>query len=168
VTKEVVVTTCLERLQQWLREQHIPYEVQLHRPVIASADMAAELHESAEHVAKVVIAQTAEQFVMLVVPASEQVDFKRVTRLLKVHAEAARERDFKTRFPDCEPGAMPPFGEFYGMPLYVDEALTHTTKLAFQAGTHRHALKLNTSDYMRLAQPKIVPLTRSRARATAG
>jgi Ala-tRNA(Pro) deacylase len=157
--------TCLDRVQRWLREQHAPYEVQHHRQAFTLSEVAAAVREKPDHVAKVVIAQAGGKLVMLVVPTSKRVDFKRVARLLDVpSATAAEEKDFEGRFPDCEPGAMPPFGHLYDLPLYVDEVLTRTSKLVFQAGTHRHTLKMATSDYLRLAQPITAQLTSAKAR----
>ncbi len=155
------MTPCLDRLQHWLREQHVPFTVQHHREAMTMQEVATEVHEAGGHVAKVVIAQADGRLVMLVVPTPEHVDFGRVAKLLKAHsASAASEDEFKDRFADCEVGAMPPFGSFYNMPTYLDEALTRTSKLVFQAGTHRETLKLATEDYVRLAQPIVASLTR--------
>jgi Ala-tRNA(Pro) deacylase len=146
--------TCLERLQRLLREQHMAYSIQHHRETFTMQQVAAELHAKGDHVAKVVIAKADGQLVMLVVPAPEHVDFERVAAVLRVDAaRAAHENEFTGRFPDCDPGAMPPFGHLYDMPTYVDETLTRTNKLIFQAGTHRDTITLATADYLRLAQP---------------
>ena len=154
------MVTCLERLQRWLHEQHVPYTVQHHRQVFTLQEVATELHEPGDHVAKVVMAKVDDRLVMLVVPTTEQVDFKRVAKLLTArHAAAASEADFEDSFADCELGAMPPFGHFYHLPIYIDEALTRTSKLVFQAGTHRTTLKLATADSLRLAQPVVGHLT---------
>jgi Ala-tRNA(Pro) deacylase len=162
------MTTCLDRLQHWLREQHIAFTLQQHREALTMQEVAMEVHEAGSHVAKVVIAQVDGQMVMLVVPAPEHVDFKRVAKLLKTHsARAAEENEFISRFPDCELGAMPPFGSLYDMPTYVDEALTHTSKLVFQAGTHRATLKMATEDYLQLAKPTQAKLTRQPAEVPA-
>jgi Ala-tRNA(Pro) deacylase len=150
------MTACLDRLQHWLREQHVAFTVQHHREALTMQEVALEVHEAGAHVAKVVIGQADGQLVMLVVPTPEHVDFMRVAKLLNAHsASAADENEFKSRFPDCEVGAMPPFGVLYNMPTYLDEALARTSKLVFQAGTHRETLKLATEDFVRLAKPII-------------
>jgi len=161
--------SCLDRLQDWLREQHVPYQVQYHRPAYTIAEVAAEVPEPPQQVAKVVIASVDDRLVMLVVPASEHVDFAKVARLLEAQSvAAAREDEFEARFPDCELGSMPPFGVHYDMPTYIDETLTRTREIVFQAGTHRHTLKLATDDYLRLAQPHPADLTKVRAQPVAG
>ena len=81
--------------------------------------------------------------------------------------DLASEAELEQHFPDCEPGAVPPFGSLYNLPTYVDEALTHTRKLVFLAGTHRDTLKLATEDYLRLAQPITGRLTRTAASVAA-
>jgi Ala-tRNA(Pro) deacylase len=156
------MVTCLEQLQRWLRGEHISFTIQHHRQAFTLQEVASEVHESAEHVAKVVIAQVDDRLLMLVVPTPERVDFKRVAKLLHAQsAVAAQEDQFQSRFPDCEPGAMPPFGNRYDMPTYIDEALTRTSKLVFQAGTHRDTLKLATEDNLRLAKPNTASLVRA-------
>jgi Ala-tRNA(Pro) deacylase len=156
------MTTCLDRLQHWLRKQHVAYSIQHHRQAYSVLEVAQEVHERADHVAEVIAAQVDGRLVMLVVPEPAQVDFKHVAKLLAANkARAANESECASRFPDCEPGALPPFGSLYNLPTYVDEALTHTRKLVFLAGTHRDTLKLATEDYLRLAQPIIGRLTRA-------
>ena len=146
--------TCLERLQRWLREEHAGFSVQHHRQAFTLPDVAAELPEKAGNVAKVVAAKADGQVVMLVVPAPAEIDFKRVARLLKARtAKAAAAEDLKGRFPDCEAGAMPPFGCLYEIPTYMDEALVQTSRLVFWAGTLHDTLRLSTDDFLRLAKP---------------
>lgn len=160
------MTTGLDRLQQWLREQHVSYALQHHRQAYTSNDLAATLHEAGDHVAKVVIALVGDRLVMLVVPAPAHVDFRRVAQLLHVPAaRAAHESEFGERFPDCEVGAMPPFGNLYAMPTYIDTALMPTSRLVFPAGTHRDTLKLATEDYLRVVNPIPAVLTRQPAQA---
>ncbi|MEP7359457.1 MAG: YbaK/EbsC family protein [Anaerolineales bacterium] len=162
------MTECLDRLQHWLREQHVSYASQHHRPAFTNGEVALELQEQGEHVAKVVIANADHRLVMLVVPATEQVDFKRAAQQIAAGlVSAAQEKEFKSRFPDCELGAMPPFGSLYDMPTYMDESLTKPAKLVFQAGTHRDTIRLATEDYLRLARPIIVHLTQPQAAQAA-
>jgi Ala-tRNA(Pro) deacylase len=146
--------TCLDRFQTLLREQGVPFTAQHHREVFTMQSVAAELHEKGAHVAKVVIAWADGKLVMLVLPASRYVDFERVTTLLPAnYVRAAREEEFKFRFPDCDPGAMPPFGNLYQMPTYLETSLNHQPEMVFQAGSHRDTLKIATADYVRLAAP---------------
>jgi Ala-tRNA(Pro) deacylase len=152
--------TCLERLQNWLHDEHVPHAVQQHREVFTADEVATEVHEKGDHVAKVVMAKIDGQLAMLVVPTTEQVDVERAAQFLKARqVTIAHEADFEGRFADCELGAMPPFGQLYDLPLYIDEALTRTSKLVFQAGSHRTTLKLATEDYLRLAHPIVSHLT---------
>jgi Ala-tRNA(Pro) deacylase len=55
----------------------------------------------------------------------------------------ATEAEFASLFPDCELGAMPPLGELYGLPVYVDESLSVDKEIIFSAGTHRDAIRMN-------------------------
>ena len=94
---------------------------------------------------------------MAVLPASYQVDLLALKRSVGVRtAELASEREFKQHFPDCETGAMPPFGNLYGIPVYVDERLTRDYEIAFNAGSHYELIKLAYVDFERLVQPLIL------------
>ncbi len=148
--------TCSERLKEYLNEQRAYFEVQEHRQVYTMQEVAAVLHEKGEHVAKVFIASVDGKPVMLVLPATRHVDLERVRLLWKAaEARRAREFEFAQLFPDCEVGAMPPFGNFYQVPVILDRSLVDETFIVFQAGTHHTTIKLAMSDYQRLVNPLI-------------
>ena len=148
--------TCLERVKHFVDENGVKYEIQRHREAFTMQEVAAALHEAGAHVAKVIVAWADQKLVLLVLPASARVDFERVRQILKVQAaRCAREEEFKHVFPDCDVGAMPPFGHFYDIPVYLDRALTAQPQIVFQAGTHRDTLKIATLDYLRLAEPTL-------------
>jgi Ala-tRNA(Pro) deacylase len=93
--------------------------------------------------------------VMLVLPASYRIDFAKLRTFLSTKdVRPAKEEEFGNIFPDCEVGAMPPFGNLYNVPVYVDRSLTEDPEIVFQAGTHRDTMKIRYADYERLAKPK--------------
>ena len=158
--QEVGMITCLDRLQHWLREQHVGYSIRHHHQALAWENMAAELHENSAHVARSVIAQADGRRVLLVIPVTEQVDFQRVARLLQAQsAVPAREGDFEAGLPDCELDALPPFGSLFQLPTYLDEGLARMSQIVFLAGTHHATIKVATDEYVRAAQPIIGQLT---------
>ncbi len=149
--------TCLERLRRILHEHGVPFEVQHHREVFTTQAMAAELHEKGAHVAKVVLARADGHIVMLVLPAPARVDFERAKEVLGVHyVRPAREDEFKSLFPDCDVGAMPPLGNLYGVATYLDQSLTLMPAIVFEAGSYRDTVRIALADYLRLAAPKVV------------
>jgi Ala-tRNA(Pro) deacylase len=92
-----------------------------------------------------------------VLPASYQVDLEELRRRTGVATAAlATEREFKQHFPDCETGAMPPFGNLYGIPVYVDETLTLDREIAFNAGSHYELIKMSYRDFERLVKPEVM------------
>lgn len=148
--------TCRERLTEYLTKHHTYFEVQEHRQVYTMQEVAAVLHEKGEHVAKVFIASVDNKPVMLVLPAPAHVDLERLRQLLKAtEARRAREFEFAQLFPDCDVGAMPPFGNLYQVPVVLDRSLADESSIVFQAGTHHTTIKLAMSDYLRLANPLI-------------
>lgn len=96
---------------------------------------------------------------MAVVPAPCHVDLKVLKTMLQAKlVEVASESEFKSRFPDCETGAMPPFGNLYGMVVFADESLSHQKDIAFNAGSHRELVQMAWSDFERLVHPKLMSL----------
>ncbi len=147
---------CVDRLKQCLTEQHVYFEMQEHRQVYTMQEVAAVLHEKGEHVAKVFIASVDSKPIMLVLPAPAHVDLEKVRRLLKAtEARRAREFEFAQLFPDCEVGAMPPFGHLYQVPVILDRSLVAEASIVFQAGTHHTTVKIAMSDYERLVNPLV-------------
>jgi Ala-tRNA(Pro) deacylase len=103
-----------------------------------------------------------------VLPASHRADMTKVAAALGVsNAWLADEREFATIFPDCEIGAMPPFGNLYDVPVFVDWSLTEDKTIVFQAGTHTDTIRMLYADYARLVEPAVVDIVRE-ARALAG
>jgi Ala-tRNA(Pro) deacylase len=153
--------TCLEHLEAYLTGSRVEYEILPHREVFTTPAVASELHEKGAYVAKAFIAWSDGKLVMLVLPAHAHVDIDQVKKMLQAKSvRQAREDEFKDIFPDCEVGAMPPFGNLYGVPVYLDHSLSRVPHLVFQAGSHRAALKVLTSDYLRLVLPTIGDFTR--------
>jgi Ala-tRNA(Pro) deacylase len=154
--QEDKMTTCMEHLKKYLHDHGVVFEVQHHREVFTAQAVAAELHEKGAHVAKVVIGRADGRIVMLVVPAPARVDFERAARAMGAQfVRPAREDEFKSLFPDCEVGATPPFGNLYGVAVYLDQSLTLMPAFVFQAGSHRDTLRIALADYLRLATPKV-------------
>lgn len=148
--------TCVDRLKQYLTDNHVYFEVQEHRQVYTIQEVAATLHERGEYVAKVFIAAVDDRPVMLVLPAPALVDLERVQVMLNATtARRAREYEFAQLFADCDVGAMPPFGHFYQVPVYLDRSLAAEHYIVFQAGTHHTTMKIAMSDYQRLAHPVV-------------
>ena len=148
--------TCIDRLEQYFTENRVTYEVEEHRQAFTIQEVAATLHEKGSHVAKVFIARTDGQLIMLVLPAPAHVDFDRVKAMLGAETvQRAREVEFAHLFPDCDVGAMPPFGNFYNVPVYIDRWLATQPAIVFQAGSHRETMKIAMSDYLRLTLPTI-------------
>lgn len=148
--------TCIDKLEQYFAEKRIYYEIQEHRTAFTIQEVAALLHERGIHVAKVFIARADEKLVMLVLPSIYKVDFDRVREVIGAKTvRRAKEVEFAHLFPDCDVGAMPPFGNMYDLPVYVDQTLALQPFVVFQAGSHRETMKIATSDFLRLVEPTI-------------
>jgi len=151
---------CRERLEQYLRDNDVPFETMTHTQAFTMPEVAAALHVPGRQVAKVVVVKADGKMVMLVVPASRRLNFVQVRALLGAKkASLAREEKFADLFPDCATGAMPPFGNLYDVPVYVDRTLTEEENIIFRVGTHRHTIKVAYDDFARLAQPAVGEFT---------
>ena len=154
---------CKERLEGYLREQGVPFEIQEHRPAFTAQRVAASEHVKGRMFAKVVMAEADDDLLMLVLPAFATVDTGKAGEVTGGRAvRVAAEREFAPRFPDCEPGAMPPFGNLYDVPVYVDRSLGNNERIVFQAGTHTVTMTVRYDDFERLAQPTVADLAVAR------
>jgi Ala-tRNA(Pro) deacylase len=151
---------CKLKLESYLRENGVAYEVQHHPQAFTAQEVAASEHIPGRILAKVVIVIADEKPTMLVLPANEHVYLPEVARILKVkEARLAEESEFAPLFPDCEVGAMPPFGNLYNLPVFVDAALTDQDRIFFQAGSHTDTMSMRYSDFARLVRPTVTALT---------
>ena len=152
-----------ERLETYLREQGVGWEVTPHVEAYTAQEVAAAEHVPGRQVAKVVIADVDGKQVMLVLPAPARVDLVRLRTTLRAKTvRLAREEDFASVFPDCEVGAMPPFGHLYQLPTYLDRSLSEQPRLIFNAGTHRETMTVAAADYLRLVKPTVIDFTAAR------
>ena len=147
----------LTALTQYLDQHQIPYTVITHSPAYTAQGIAGLAHISGKELAKTVIVKLDDKLVMAVLPANFHVDLSALKRGLKAKAvEIAAEEEFRDRFAGCETGAMPPFGNFYGLPVFADENLARDKEIAFNAGTHRELIRMTWDDFRRLAEPMIL------------
>jgi Ala-tRNA(Pro) deacylase len=128
-----------------------------HSPAFTAAEVAESAHVSGRDFAKTVIVVIEDEMVMVVLPASRRVLLNDLREMLDTtHLRLATEAEFRDRFPDCELGAMPPFGNLYGMRVYVSSLLAEEKEIAFNAGTHTEVFKMSYADFDRLVKPTVL------------
>jgi Ala-tRNA(Pro) deacylase len=150
---------CFQRITSYLRHHHVEYEVQRHSPAFTAQDVAATEHLPGDQMAKVVMVVADGKLTMLVVPASRRVDEERAALALNAkEVRLAGEGEFTSTFLDCDVGAMPPFGNLYGVPVYVDSELADEKTITFQAGTHTRTITLKYADFESLVGPMVADL----------
>lgn len=148
------------RLKAFLDEHRVHYVTMSHSPAFTAQEIAAAAHIPGKALAKTVMVKLDGQMAMAVVPAPDKVDLNRLKQVSGAsRVERATEAEFRDRFPDCETGAMPPFGNLYGMPVFVEESLKRNREIAFNAGTHMEVMKLDFADFERLVQPTIAKIS---------
>ncbi len=147
------------RWKEFLDSHKIKYVVISHSLAYTAQGIAALAHIPGKELAKTVIVKIDKALAMAVVPASCQVDLPLLRRTLNAESvDLATELEFKDRFPDCDTGAMPPFGILYDMTVFADETLAKDKEIAFNAGSHRELVRMAWADFERLVQPRIMPL----------
>lgn len=145
-------------LKKYLDEHNISFSTISHPTAYTASQVAQAAHISGKHMAKVVMVKLDGQLAIIVLPAPAHVDFNTLQNI--AHAkkvELAREYEFNSKFPHCDVGAMPPFGELYGMDVYLANSLARQDWIAFNAGTHADLLKMSAKDYLQLAHPTVIP-----------
>jgi Ala-tRNA(Pro) deacylase len=144
-------------LENYLRENQVPFEEQHHPRAVTAQEVAASEHVPGRMLAKTVMVLGDGEIAMLALPAPYQVDLEKAAAALGVkEARLAEEDEFADTFADCEVGAMPPFGNLYGVPIYVEKTLAEDETIVFRSGTHTETMSISYSDFERLVEPTVV------------
>lgn len=150
----------IRRLRDFLDSHQIRYFVISHSPAYTAQEIAASAHVSGKYMAKTVMVSVDGKMAMVVLPASRQLDFELLRALCGTrNVVLAEEREFSGLFPESEIGAMPPFGNLYGMEVYADDELDGEHDIIFNAGAHTELLRMSWEDYKRLVNPLIATLS---------
>ena len=146
------------RLKSFLDSNQIPYESLPHTTTYTAQGTAAVMQISGKDVAKTIVLRagpSGEDTILAVLPGSRHAKLDKLSAAIGKPVRLATELEFTDLFPDCELGAMPPFGALYNLPVYVDESLAKDKEVVFNAGTHHDAVRMTYEDFVRLAKPKI-------------
>ena len=150
----------VKKLKEYLDKEKIKYVSIVHSPAYTAQEVAASAHITGKELAKTVIVQLDGETAMAVLPANRKIvlqDLREVTGADQV--KFVPEDEFKKQFPDCETGAMPPFGNLYGVEVYAAASLAENDQIAFNAGSHTEVIKQAYEDFERLVRPKVVSFT---------
>ncbi|MBN2507553.1 MAG: YbaK/EbsC family protein [Verrucomicrobia bacterium] len=148
------------KLKDYLDQHQIRYISIQHSPAYTAQEIAASAHISGRDMAKAVIVKIEQQPAMVVLPANRKVILSDLREALGAEqVKLATEEEFQGLFPDCEIGAMPPFGNLYGLETYVAPSLLQEPEIAFNAGTHTEIIKMASADFARLVHPQSAAFT---------
>lgn len=152
------------RLKEFLDSHDVKYVTLEHSKAFTAAEIAALAHVPGREMAKTVMVDVDGHMAMAVLPASLRVSFDQLRAAIGAQTVMlSNERDFVERFPGCEVGAMPPFGNLYGMEVYVADSLARQEEIAFNAGTHTEVIRMAWTDYERLVQPLVMDFAVARS-----
>lgn len=153
-------------VKEFLNNQGIDYEIILHRPSDTARATASASHIPASKLAKTVMAKVDGELCMVVVPACRRLDLAALKAASGANSVVlAREDEFQDLFPGCEPGAMPPFGSLYGLPVWMDEEVACDPQIVFNAGSHTELVRMAYEDFAHLVSPRVVWLSEREAKA---
>ena len=143
-------------VQEFLRRGNVAYTVFQHAPAFTAQEEAAVTHVPGRNWAKAVVCFADGEPVQAVVPADREVDLERLADVARAHeVRLADESELRWLYPDCELGAMPPFGPLYKQPVFVDEVLTRDEEIVFNAGTHSDAICMRYADFAAITRPTV-------------
>jgi len=158
----------LDKLREFLDANHVKYQVIEHSKAYTAQEIAARAHVSGQELAKTVMLKVDSNLAMAILPASEHVDLAAIKKQTGAeNVRLASELEFNGCFPDCETGAMPPFGNLYGVAVFVEEALARDKQIAFNAGSHTELMQLAYEDFVRLVKPQVMKFRTERVRRAA-
>lgn len=159
----------VRKMRQYLDSFGIKYVTISHSPAFTASETAHLAHVPEKDLAKVVMIKIDDRMAMAVLPASRVLDLDQLQ--IQTGAQEVRlanEREFNDLFADCESGAMPPFGNLYGIPVYADISLRQDEQIAFNAGSHSELVKMTYADFERLANPHVLDMSRPRLVTPSG
>lgn len=147
----------VQQLKEFLEARAVTYHCLSHPPAFTAQELAHHAQVRGDEVVKTVIVELDGKMAMLVMPATWRIRWDRLSHILDTDfVQLADEEEFKDRFPSCEVGAMPPFGNLYGMTVYCCEALTKQEQLVFASGSHEESIRIATDDFLRLVSPMVI------------
>lgn len=144
-----------ERLESHLDQSHIAYSLILHAPTYSAQVAASRMHFPGKEVAKTVALCAGEKVLLAVLPASYHINFEKLSTIVGDRVKLLEQQKCNEAFPDCETGAISPFGELYGVPVFLDEALAEDEKIVLGGGTLSNSVRMGSADFVRIAKPKI-------------
>lgn len=145
------------KLKTYLDEHETPYEVLTHEEVFTSMQTAEKQEIPGKEFAKCVVIQYDGKYAMAALPSTHKVNLDKLAKAVKAKdVSIATETEFGKLFPDCDLGAMPPLGQLYNMPLWVDKALAKDEQIVFNAGSHTDTIRIKFKDFKYLANPEIL------------
>ena len=147
--------TIPRRLKEHLDRAHVSYETVFHTPTHSSDHTAATLHIPGIEMAKAVVLRAGDKALLAVLPASYHVNLRKLAAVVGASVRLVNKEECEKLFPDCEPDAVPPFGELYGLSVYLEQALADDLEIVFSAGTLCNAVRMGNLDFVRLAKPRI-------------
>ena len=145
------------KVREFLDSRGVKYVSIRHSPAFTAAEVAQSAHVSGRDFAKTIVVHTEGGMALVVLPASRRIVLADLREMLSAgHVRLASEAEFRDLFPDCELGAMPPFGNLYGLPVYVADSLAEEEEIAFNAGTHTEVIKMRYADFEALVRPEVL------------
>jgi Ala-tRNA(Pro) deacylase len=150
----------IRKLKDFLKENKVKYTVVTHEMAYTAQETAASAHVSGKGMAKTVMLKVEGKMMMAVLSASRKLEFHLLKSVLGTpRVEMAGEADFKDMFPECEIGAMPPFGNLYGLHVIADGGLAASEEILFNAGSHTELIRMPAKDFFSLVKPKIADIS---------
>lgn len=147
----------VKKLKEFLDNHQVKYVSVVHSPAFTAQEIAAVAHVSGKQLAKTVIVKSDGQLAMVVLPGNHHINFAKLKEVMGGHeVDLASEMEFKDKFPGCEVGAMPPFGNLYNIPVIISSEMAKQDQLTFNAGSHSELMQIAYADFERLVKPRVV------------
>ena len=145
-------------VKKFLDSHQVKYVTLQHSPAYTAQEVAESAHVPGKNMAKTVIVKLDGTLSMFVEPANKKINFEHLKEETgAIDVSLASESEFQERFPDCELGAMPPFGPLYEMDVFITKSLVSEDDIVFNAGSHSELIKMHYKDFEKLVKPKVIP-----------
>ena len=144
-----------ERLEAHLAQNHIAHRLVVHGPAHSAQVAASFMHIPGKEVAKSVALCASGRPLLAILPASYHINLEKLSAAVGDKVQLMEEQKCNELFPDCEPGAIAPFGELYNVPVYMDQTLAEDPEIVFSAGSACESVRLGNVDFVHLVKPQV-------------
>ncbi len=143
-----------------LKKNNCSYKTFVHEPVLTSEQAARVRGNDLSMGAKAMVLRSQGKYFMAVVSGAKTIDMKKLKKILKTKSLSFASPEEVLKITGCEPGGVPPFGNLFNIPIFLDSFITKHETIDFNAGLRTHSIEMMLKDYVEIVKPMIAEFSK--------